>query len=621
MTNRNLRLNVVALLSWFRLREWVQFLCLAAGAALGVSLVPEFRAYEWSLWAIFGVLALSLAFVWGHVGIFSIGQTAFFGVGAYAYGVASINLLPSTGETISSLLIASVVAAFIAALLGYFMFFGKVADVYVAIVTLATTLVLLTVMSSTADAKYRIGDALLGGYNGMVGVPPIMFGPETMLDTKQVLLFVALIALGIFLSLKRLQRSAFGRVLAGVRENEARTELLGYDVRLYKLSAFVLGGLIAGLAGAMYAGWGMFINPSIFTLQQAALVVIWVLVGGRTSLLGAFIGVALIQSITSSVGVSEFSSWTPIILGAVLIGVVLLLPSGIWPSLQNVLFGRWSLRLFAHPLPDAKIPSGSRREENEVAELFASARTSSVPKAVRTEGLAKRFGGVNALRGVDLDVPAGTVHALIGPNGAGKSTCFNVLVGRHFPTKGHVWLGDEMITRLRTDQRARKGIGIKLQAPCVYDALSVRENLWLASYAPERNRARADERSDRLLNWLEMVPRSRVKAGVLSHGERQWLEIGMVVAGAPSVVLLDEPTAGMTREETRRTKRLIDALAGFVTVIVVEHDMDFLRELNAPVTMFHQGEVMTRGTVEELRNDPRVLDTYLGRRGSDNAAL
>lgn len=598
-------------------REVFQLAAAAVATLAVASSVPEFRANDWALWAIYGILALSFTFVWGHAGIFSFGQAAFFGIGAYGFGIAGINISPTTGESLSALLLGAVLAAAIAALIGYFMFYGNVGDVYVAIITLAVTLVLLTVMSSTASPEYHIGDALLGGYNGMVGIPPLMLGSGTAMDTRQMFFFCVVAAVAIALGLKVLLRRPFGRVIAGVRENELRTQLLGYDVRRYKLLAFTLGGCVAGLAGALYAAWGLFVNPSVFTLTQAAMVAIWVLVGGRNSLFGAFVGVAIVQGLSSTLG-SSGGSWTPIVLGLVLIAVVLLIPGGVVPSLARLM--KHATGRFASRRPTTVGDTAPAGQGTELPEMMSARNGKSAPQQIRGSGLTKRFGGVQALKGVDIQVPAGQVKALIGPNGAGKSTCFNLLVGRYEPTKGRVFLGDDDVTRLRPDRRARRGLGIKMQVPSYYGELSLFENLWLASYAAIRDVERANEQSARALRWLGMHDKATHTANALSHGEQQWLEIGMVVAGAPSVMLLDEPTAGMTREETHRTVEMINAVSDYATVVVVEHDMEFLRDLAAPVTMFHQGLVFAEGSIEELRRDDRVLDTYLGREVSAHAA-
>lgn len=592
-------------------------LLLVLGLVLA-AVVPDYLAQEWALWVIYGLLGLSFTFVWGHAGIFSFGQAAFFGVGGYAYGVTGINLSLSTNETLTGLVAAAAVAALFAAALGYFIFYGNVGDVYVAIITLAVTLVLLTVMSSTADPKYRVGAAALGGYNGLVGVPPLMLpGTDGPILLGSNALFAACLSIAVVVAvlLSILRRRPFGRIVAGVRENELRTALLGYDIRRYKLASFVIGGSVAGLAGGLYAAWGLFINPAVFGLQQAALVAIWVLVGGRDSIIGAFVGVALVQGLSSTLGGSGGSA-TPIVLGVVLIAVVLVLPRGVVPTVADL------LRRVIPPLRNSVATSVAEGEAAgpDIHTLLSDRRSGLNPQSLEAVDLHRSFGGVQALRGVSFSLPARTVQCLIGPNGAGKSTCFNLLTGRYRPTKGTVWLGATDVTRLRPDQRARLGIGIKLQVPSYYAPLTAFENVWLAAYARLGDVRSADARAKAILGSLGLTPRSGVVAGSLSHGEHQWLEIGMVVAGDPVVILLDEPTAGMSRDETLRTVELVRALATDATLVVVEHDMEFVRALDAPVTMFHEGKVFTRGTVEELRTDDRVLDIYLGRAVTSDVA-
>jgi branched-chain amino acid transport system permease protein len=377
-------------------------------------------------------------------------------------------------------------------------------------------------------------------------------------------------------------------------------------VRAHKLGVFTIGGAVAGLAGAFYAAWGPFIDPSVFALQQAAFVAIWVLLGGRSSLLGAFVGVAFVQEISAELG-STGSTATPIVLGAILIAVVLVLPRGVVPS-ALALARRASGRGPASA-PDAA--SASAAPQGPVTLLPAGAAGSGLQLGVR--GIRKEFDGVAAVDGVDLTFPARGVECLIGPNGAGKSTLFGLLVGRHRPTAGEVTLGGEAIERRHPHERARRGIGIKLQIASLFGELSARENVWLAAFARHRDAARADERADTVLSALDLAHRASEPAAVLSHGEQQWLEIGMVVAGDPQVILLDEPTAGMSRQETARTVEVVRALGEQAAVVVVEHDMEFVRMLDVPVTVLHEGKVFARGSLAELREDGRVLDVYLGR--------
>ncbi len=573
---------------------------MVAALLLGL-FVSDFQKLTFALWVIYGLLALSLDLVWGKAGIFSFGQTAFFGAAAYLYGMIAINLSPTTGETVTALLGAVLGAAVLAAALGYFMFYGKVGDVYVAIITLASTLVLLQVMTSTAGPQYHVGKAELGGYNGMTHIPSMEFGfpghPGDQMSPPDTYTLAVLLAGLTYFAVLLLLRSGFGRVIAAVRENELRTELLGYDVRRAKLIIFAAGGAIAGLAGAVFAGWGNFMNPAPFSLPASALVVIYVLLGGRGTLAGAFLGAVAVEWLSTTLG-GVLPSGTTLVVGGILIGVVLLVPGGLIPLftglVRRLVPWRPSIRRpLVRPLP-ARV-DGVRGQRLEA------------------HNLVKAFGGVKAIDSVSLDFPARELHCLIGPNGAGKSTFFNLLVGRYSPTAGTILHEGRPITHLQPHERARRGIGIKLQVPSIYRELSVRENVWLAAFAKVRNPRRAAAVGDEVLVRVGLIERAEDPAGDLSHGEQQWLEIGMVLASSPEVILLDEPTAGMTREETLRTVGLVRNLAQQATVVVVEHDMEFVQRLDAPVTVLHQGRILARGTLAELRRNEDVLDVYLGR--------
>ena len=181
-------------------------------------------------------------------------------------------------------------------------------------------------------------------------------------------------------------------------------------------------------------------------------------------------------------------------------------------------------------------------------------------------------------------------------------------------------LDDHDLTKWHPFRRARSGVGIKLQVASIYKELTTRENLWLACYAKSRNVESARDRSSELLEWLGLSDDAERPAGTLSHGQQQWLEIGMVVGGDPRVVLLDEPTAGMTRDETERTAALVAELGERASVIVVEHDMEFVRRLDVPIAVLHMGSLFAQGTFEELSNDERIIDIYLGGSHADAAS-
>jgi branched-chain amino acid transport system permease protein len=205
---------------------------------------------------------------------------------------------------------------------------------------------------------------------------------------------------------------------------------------------------------------------------------------------------------------------------------------------------------------------------------------------------------------------------LIGPNGAGKSTLLKLCAGLHRPQRGRILLNGVDITREQPFARVRAGLAIKMQVAQVYSDFSVRDTLWLAAYAPFRDQAKAAARVELILPLIGLTDKRHLLGAQLSHGERQWLDIGMVLCLAPKVILLDEPSAGMTPEETRQTTVLIRRLAQEAAVVVIAHDMECIRMLDAEVTVLHQGQVFANGRLEDLRRNEGVLDIYLGRRQS-----
>ena len=306
-----------------------------AGLALLFGLPAVLDLYsllELTLYLIFGLLALSLAFVWGYGGILCFGHAAFFGLGAYAYAVAVINL----GDSTLALVIAMALPAAFAAALGYFMFWGRISDVYVGVITLTVTLIFYNVVNSTAGPQYHIGEALLGGFNGMPNVPPLNlpFDPDNSLDPAGMFEVSGALLLAAYFGLHVLLRTRFGRVLVAVRENEQRVEFLGYDARLHKLAAFALGGGLAGLAGCLFTAWGNFVSPTVFGVVQSAQIIIWLMVGGPGTLLGPILGAMAISWLTLEIG-TQATVNANVVLGAVLLVFVLLVPKGLLPMLTG----------------------------------------------------------------------------------------------------------------------------------------------------------------------------------------------------------------------------------------------------------------------------------------------
>ncbi len=320
-------------------------------AAILIVVLPKFLEFDTilqiSLNFAFAILALSVAFVWGYAGIFSFGQAAFFGIGGYAYAAAAINL----GDSTVAIALGVLAPAAFAVVLGYFVFYARLSSIYVAVITLVVTLILYKFMGQTAKPSYMVGKAMLGGYNGIPAIPPInMPGrPDLYAGPNEIFVIAGLSALAVYVALRLLLRSRLGRILVGMRENELRIELLGFDARFYKLVAFVIAAAIAGLGGVMYANWNAFIDPHVFSLAFSAQPIIWTMIGGLGTLIGPIIGAFVLSTLSLELGTQQTIDIN-LIMGLVFTVFVLLVPQGIVPTVRKF----WSDRADARTAPTGK---------------------------------------------------------------------------------------------------------------------------------------------------------------------------------------------------------------------------------------------------------------------------
>ncbi len=276
-------------------------------------------------------MALGLSLIWGYTGILSFGQTAFFGLAGYCYGVITINLGSAYGMTFGALLAALVITGAVAALLGYFMFYGGIRDVFVGIVTLSVTLVFETFMAQTAGPEWAIGEARLNGFNGMSGMPPLTIpwlgGDDIYLEGPPLYWFMVVLTVVVYLAMRMLVNSRFGNVLVAIRENPLRAEMLGYDIRRYQLVVFVIGAVLAALSGVLYTSWGTYITPSTMGLTASALPIIWVAAGGRKDLTATVVATVFLVWLSQILAVKG-SQYALVLMGAILLVAVMLAPEG-----------------------------------------------------------------------------------------------------------------------------------------------------------------------------------------------------------------------------------------------------------------------------------------------------
>lgn len=319
---------------------WVGALVVLGGAIFYPLIVDSYTVgntvyfYNWAF------MALGLCLIWGYGGALSFGQTAFFGIAGYAYGVITLNTGADYGLTLWATAAAVAISAAAAASLGYFLFFGRIGGVFLGIVTLAITLVLERFMAQTAGPEWHIGKARLNGFNGMSAMPNLTIpwpgdGPLVLAPDLPLYYFVLGLLVVVYLGLRMLVNSSFGNVVVAIRENPERATMLGYDVRKYQLATFVIGSALAGLSGVLYTTWGQYITPSSMGLTAASLPIVWVAVGGRsdltTTLIGTLVLIGGFQALTI-----YGSQYALVFMGLALVLTVLFAPQGLITALARL---------------------------------------------------------------------------------------------------------------------------------------------------------------------------------------------------------------------------------------------------------------------------------------------
>lgn len=350
---------------------WCLFALVVFAAALSPAFISTYDLLNLNNFLIPVFLALGLSLIWGHVGILSLGQSGFYGVGGYAYGITAINFIEGHGNTNLALLVGILVPVAFALLLGFIMFYARLQGVYVAIILLVVTLVIETFMNQTASSVYKIGNTYLGGNNGLgrfsadvKEIPSLTLGfgdtTRTFLGSDRAFfyLIVGLLAL-VFLALRWLLRSRWGYIMAAIREDPVRTETFGYDVRRIQLGVFALAAALAALSGIFYVSWGNFITPNVFGVTANILPVVWVAVGGRKSLAGVVVATVALSWLSQRLAIQ--GDYAYLILGLILITTVMLMPEGVAPGTRRA----WrAAKAFAHSVAGQRplIPEARGRE-------------------------------------------------------------------------------------------------------------------------------------------------------------------------------------------------------------------------------------------------------------------
>lgn len=339
---------------------WSCFILVLAAALIYPLFADSYDVGNFSYFLIWIFMALGLCLMWGYGGMLSFGQTLFFGIAGYGYGVLAIDMGGGT-TTIAALVLSVLIAMIAAGILGYFMIWGGISGMFFGIVTLSATLVLAFFLGQTAGPEWHIGAARLNGFNGMKGMDPLAIGDFYIEGSALYYLMIALIVI-VYIGLRMLVNSGVGNVIVATRENPQRAEMLGYDVRKYQLLTFVIGSGLAGLSGALYTSWGQFITPSSIGLPAAAMPIVWVAFSGRGDLTATLVGSFLLlfgfQTITIY---SEQAAL--VLMGALLLATVMLAPEGFVLGIGKLVVDYWIKR--RRPDAPALAEAGRRLQADE----------------------------------------------------------------------------------------------------------------------------------------------------------------------------------------------------------------------------------------------------------------
>jgi ABC-type branched-subunit amino acid transport system ATPase component len=396
--------------------------------------------------------------------------------------------------------------------------------------------------------------------------------------------------------------------MQAVKANERRAEACGYNARRVKLVAFLISGFFSGLAGALLTVVLEFVPIENVHWPMSGTVLIMTLFGGTGTLLGPFVGAGVFVWMRDFL--SKHLEYWEVFVGGAFVLIVLFFPEGIVGT---------ALRLVRRRRPAATAADETPPPAVEPV-AAASAPVDGGEPLLRTEQLTKAFGGLTAVNRVDFAIHRGELRAVIGPNGAGKTTFFNVLTGVLPPSSGRIVFKGRDVTGLPAHAVSRLGVARSYQITNIFGDLTVFENVRIAAqsrvthyrcWGSAERLTSVTARAEEILRLLGLVTKRHVRAAELSHGEQRYLEIGIALATDPDFLLLDEPTAGMSPDETRRTAEFVRKLAGRVTIVLVEHDMEVVMGVSDRITVLNYGQVLAEGTPAEIRDNADVRRVYL----------
>jgi branched-chain amino acid transport system permease protein len=575
---------------------------LAVLAILPLAPVPEFWITQLNYIGLYAMVALGLVLLTGVGGLTSFGQAAFVGVGAYASAYLTVNAGLSPWLTIFVGLALTALAALI---LGWITL--RMSGHYLPVATIAWGLAIFYLFSNIEG---------LGKFDGILGVPPIQVFGLDLISGRHIYYLIWLLTLLAAFGVVNLLDSRSGRAIRALKGGVIMAEAMGVSTFRYKVVIFVLAALLAGVSGWLFAHFQRTVNPSPFGLNSGIQYLFMAVLGGVGEVWGALIGAAVVKLIEDQLQVllpkliGTTGNYEVVVFG---IGIVLILryaPRGLWP-------------LFSGLVPAAK----------RDARLWANAeRLPERPKPAAGETLLdvrnarKMFGGLVAVNDVSFSLRAGEIFGLIGPNGAGKSTTFNLITGVLALSRGEVLFRGERISGLASREIARRGVSRTFQHVKMIPEMTVLENVALGAHLRgSRGTAsamlrldRAEEmrllhEAERQLERIGMREHMHELAGNLALGPQRLVEIARALCADPALLLLDEPAAGLRYKEKQALAEVLRQLkAEGMTILLVEHDMDFVMGLTDRIVVMEFGTKLIEGTPAEVQASPAVRAAYLG---------
>jgi branched-chain amino acid transport system permease protein len=581
------------------------------------------------VWGLFG---LGFDILFGFTGLLSFGQSAFFGTGGMvaAYLLTIVNF----PYVVPSLFVGMIASAVVGYLVGSIAL--RRTGIYFAMITVAIAEIFYFV-------EFNPLSAYTGGENGLPGVPsPSLHLGFTTINFNTDWTLYSFLAFWYFVGTVlavRIVRSPVGAVLRAIRDNPLRAAAVGHNIHSYKLTAFVIAAAYAGFAGGLLGLMQGFMPPDAFTFDTSGQLVMQTAIGGTGTLFGPLVGAIVwlyLQDFLQTT-LNLGSAWK-LVLGLVFVLLICFLRRGLIGGIEN-LYNYFADRGVkkAEPQDDVPIPGIAAEEEQKAAEkeiarepivaaMPARHRETdrkSVP-ILQATGLTKHYGGVLANTDINFTINHGELRGIIGPNGAGKTTFFKMLTCEVPPTSGQIVFEGRDITGMTVTDVCQLGLTKSYQINQLFNRLTVRENLIIAALAELRGKFKLDlfkrperipgltEQVEHTLELVNLTERADASVSGLAYGEKRRLEVGLALATSPSLLLLDEPLAGMSPRERVETVKLLKSISQGRTMIIIDHDMDALFELVESVTVLQEGRVLVEGTPDEIKGNEKVQEAYLG---------